>query len=78
MDEFKFVLKTLLATFILVLLMQIRVGGKSMESWTYGILAQSGVAHFVNDVAHGTVTLGRQVKDRIQEQFRKMKEPSLP
>lgn len=64
------------ATLAIIAIMQIRVGGRTMESKTYQILAQSKFADFLNDVARGTVQLGKQTKDYVEGQIKKINSPS--
>jgi hypothetical protein len=75
-DEIKFALKMFFATLAIIAIMQIRVGGRTMESKTYQILAQSKFADFLNDVARGTVQLGKQTKDYVEGQIKKINSPS--
>lgn len=71
MDEVKFVFKTLLATMVVIALMQLKVGEKTLEGKTYQILANSKFAGFLNDVARGAVELGKQAKSYAEEQLKK-------
>lgn len=70
MDELKFVFKTLLATVVVIALMQLKVGEKTIESKTYQVLAQSKFADFLNHVAVGAVELGKQAKSYAEEQLK--------
>lgn len=74
MGELKFVFKTLLATIAVIALMQLKVGEKTIESKTYQMLAQSKLADFLNDVARGSVQLGRQLKEYADQQIKELKQ----
>jgi hypothetical protein len=68
--ELKFVFKTLFATIVVIALMQLKVGEKTIESKTYQILAHSEFAEFLNHVASGAVELGKQARAYAEEQLR--------
>jgi hypothetical protein len=53
MSELFFVLKCLVFTAVLVVFMQIKVGGQSMESHAYHWLQKSNVSMYVQSVAAG-------------------------
>lgn len=53
MEELKFVLKCFLFTALLVVLMQIKVGGSSVENHSFRWLQKSGVSQYVQSVAAG-------------------------
>lgn len=69
MDEFKFIFKSFLATLALVALMQIKVGGHTIEGRAYQILAHSQIAGFLNHVAKGAVQLGRQATSYLEQKI---------
>lgn len=66
MSELFFVLKCLVFTAILVIAMQVRVGGQSLESRAYHWLQKSDVSQYVQSVAAGGAmairNLGSSVK----------------
>lgn len=55
MTEVKFVLKCFLVTCLLVVAMQIRVGGRTIESHTFRWLRYSPVSKYIQGVAAGGV-----------------------
>lgn len=75
MAELKFVFKTLLATLLIIALMQIKIGEKTIEGRVYQILAQSKFTGFLNEVAKGTVQLSRESKKYIQERIQSFNSP---
>ncbi len=60
MAEFKFIFKSLLATLVLVALMQIKLGDRTIETRAYQVLAHSEFAEFINHVAKGSIQLAQQ------------------
>lgn len=76
MDEFKFVVKTLLATILVIALMQIKVGEKTFEAKAYKVLAQSKLADFLNGVARGAVKGANELKVYLHEQIQKAEAPA--
>lgn len=66
MSEALFVLKCLAFTAVLVIFMQLKVGGASIEKHTYGWLQHSTVSQYVQSVAAGGAmairNLGSSVK----------------
>ncbi len=69
MSEFLFVLKCLVATAVLVVFMQLKVGGASIESYTFNWLRRSTVSQYIQSVAAGGImaakNLGKSVKDGV-------------
>lgn len=55
MEEFKFVMKCFVFTVVLVVLMQVRVGGHSIEAYTFHWLRKSAVSQYVQSAAAGGV-----------------------
>lgn len=53
MSEFKFVLKCMVFTMLLVMLMQVKVGRYSIENHTYRWLRTSKASEYVQSVAAG-------------------------
>jgi len=74
-DEIKFVLKTFLASLLLISLMQIKIGETTVESRAYQLAAQSKFTHFLSDVAQGAVVLGKQLKTKFDQTINKSKTP---
>ena len=74
--ELKFVIKTLIATILIVAIMQIKVGQGTIESKAYQVLAKSKVADFLNDVAQGLVRLGEQTKEQVERRIKKINAPN--
>ena len=69
--ELKFIFKCFLATLLLISLLQIKVGDKTLEGKFYQTLAQSQLTSFLSDVAHRAVHLGRQAKQEIEQKLKK-------
>jgi hypothetical protein len=69
MDELKFVLKCLAFTALLVVLMQVKVRGYSVEAYSFHWLRTSKVSHYMQSVAAGGAmavrSLGHTVKDGV-------------
>ncbi len=76
MDEIKFVLKTFLATLLLIMVLQIKVGDQTIESRAYQMAARSQLTSFIGGVARGIVELGKQAQSQINEAFKKAQKPS--
>ena len=53
MEELKFVLKCFLFTALLVVLMQVKVGGASIEAYSFHWLRKSTVSQYIQSVAAG-------------------------
>lgn len=75
MDEVKFVIKTFLATLLLIALMQIKIGDKTIETRAYQMASQSKFTYFLIDIAQGTIQLSKQLKKLIDQAFDKSKTP---
>lgn len=55
MEELKFVLKCFAATSLLIVLMQVKVGGNSIESYSFRWLQHSTASQYIQSVAAGGV-----------------------
>lgn len=75
MDEIKFVIKTFLATLLLIALLQIKIGDKTIETRAYQMASQSKFTYFLTDIAHGIIHLSKQLKSQIEQGISKSKEP---
>lgn len=53
MEELKFVLKTLAFTMVLIVLAQVKVGGATIESYTFRFLQKSTVSQYIQSAAAG-------------------------
>jgi len=60
MDALKFVLKCFFFTALLVVLMQIKVGGNTVENHSFRWLQKSGVSQYIQSVAAGGAMALRQ------------------
>ena len=69
MEELKFVVKCLVFTMLLVVLMQVKVGGYSIEAHSFHWLRKSTVSQYIQSAAAGGAmalrNLGRTVKDGV-------------
>lgn len=69
MEELKFVLKCFLFTALLVVLSQVKIGGASIEAYSFHWLRQSTVSQYIQSVAAGGAmalrNLGTTVKDGV-------------
>lgn len=65
MGDFLFVVKCLIATVVLVVILQIRVGGRTMESHTVQWIHRSAIAKTLDDVAEGAVKVGHEARVAI-------------
>lgn len=69
MDELKFVLKTFAFTCCLIVLMQVKVGGSSVETQAFHWLRHSSVSQWIQSAAAGGAmglrNLGQHVKEGI-------------
>ncbi|MNJ93529.1 hypothetical protein D3C87_112110 [compost metagenome] len=69
MEELKFVLKCFLFTALLVVMMQVKVGGTSLEQHSYRWLQRSTVSQYIQSVAAGGAmalrNLSYSVKDGV-------------
>lgn len=75
MDEIKFVIKTFLATLLLIALLQIKIDDKTIEVRAYQMASQSRFTYFLNDIARGTIHLAKQLKNQIDQGLNKSKAP---
>lgn len=71
MAELKFLFKTFLLTLLFILVLQIKIGEKTIERSTYQVLANSRFVSFLNEVAYGAVVLGKQFRDKVDETLKK-------
>lgn len=60
MEELKFVLKSLFFTAAIVVLMQVKIGGDSIENQSFHWLQKSGVSQYIQSVAAGGAMALRQ------------------
>jgi len=69
MEELKFVVKCLCFTMLLVVLMQVKVGGSSIEAHSFRWLRTSTVSQYIQSAAAGGAmalrNLGHTVKDGV-------------
>lgn len=69
MEELKFVTKCLAATALLVVLMQVKLGGESIESHSFRWLRSSTVSQYIQSAAAGGAmairSLGRTLGDGV-------------
>ena len=70
MMDFFFFVKTFALTVLIVLLMQIQVGGKSVESHALGWVQSSAVVSPLNSVAGGGAKLVRDVTRAVSASLR--------
>lgn len=69
--EMKFLIKMFLGTMILIYVMQLKVGDRTIESRAYSLLAQSKLTVFINTVAHGLIEVGQEFTDYLQLEIKK-------
>ncbi len=69
MEELKFVFKCFLFTSLMIVLMQVKVGGSSIESYTFRWLRTSSTSQFIQSAAAGGAmalrNLGVGLKDGV-------------
>ncbi|KYG60736.1 hypothetical protein [Bdellovibrio bacteriovorus] len=69
MEELKFVAKCLCFTMLLIMLMQVKIGGASIEYHSFRWLQRSTVSEYVQSAAAGGAmairNLGRTLKDGV-------------
>lgn len=69
MEELKFVLKCFCFTALLIVLMQVKVGGASIENHSFRWLQSSTVSQYIQSVAAGGAmalrSLGGSLKDGV-------------
>lgn len=69
MGDFFFVVKCFIATVVIVVLLQIKIGGRTLESQTVNWIHRSGFAHQLQDVAEGAVKAGTAGFDQAASLF---------
>ena len=69
--EMKFLFKMFLGTMIVIYVMQLKVGGRTIESRAYSLLAQSKLTSFINTVAHGLVDIAEEFKGYVESEVNK-------
>ncbi|MBO9666582.1 MAG: hypothetical protein J7501_07175 [Bdellovibrio sp.] len=67
MEEFKFVLKTLVFTMLLIVLAQVKVGGNSIESYTFRWLQRSTVSQYIQSAAAGGAMALRNLAGHVKD-----------
>jgi hypothetical protein len=71
MSEFMFVVKCFVFTAILVVMMQLRVGGSTIEAHSFHWLRRSSVSQYIQSVAAGGAmairSAGNSVRDAASE-----------
>lgn len=71
MEDLKFVLKCFAFTAVLVILMQVRVSGHSIEAYTFHWLRKSTVSQYIQGAAAGGAmalrNLGSSVKSSVTQ-----------
>lgn len=67
MEELKFVLKCFLFTALLVVLMQVKVGGASIEAYSFHWLRKSTVSQYIQSVAAGGAMAIRNLGGKVKE-----------
>ena len=63
MDAISFIFKTTLVTIAVILVMQIKWGGQTIERHTMRALTSAQIVRPLNETAHGAATLVRNVWD---------------
>lgn len=66
MDEFKFVLKCLLISCVIVIFSQTRISGETLENKAFIFFKHSDTAHWVRSAADGGVKLIREGVNKTQ------------
>lgn len=66
MDEFKFVLKCLLISCVIVIFSQTRISGETLENKAFIFFKHSDTAHWIRAAADGGVKLIREGADKTQ------------
>jgi hypothetical protein len=67
MDEVKFCLKSLAAAILVVFLLQIHVGGQTLEQHAHGWIETSPVAHYLEKVAEGATLAIRNTGKSVSQ-----------
>lgn len=69
MEELKFVAKCFVFTMLLIVLLQVKVGGYSLEAHSFHWLRKSTISQYIQSAAAGGAmalrNLGRSVKDGV-------------
>lgn len=68
MQEAWFALKILILSVLIVLVLQIKFGSKSLEDHTLTLAARSGIVESLQGVVKGTTEIFGDIKKRIEEQ----------
>ncbi|UOF00308.1 hypothetical protein [Bdellovibrio reynosensis] len=70
MEELKYILKCFCFTALLIVLMQVKVGGTSMEEHSFRWLRSSTVSEYIQSAAAGGAmalrSLGKTLKDGVE------------
>lgn len=69
MGDFFFVAKCFVLTLFVVVLLQIKVGGRTLESHTVNWIHRSGFVHQLQDVAEGAVKAGKSGTREVASLF---------
>jgi hypothetical protein len=67
MSEFLFVLKCLVFTAVLVIMMQLKVGGVTIEDYSYHWLRKSTVSQYIQSAAAGGAMALRNLSHSVKE-----------
>ncbi|NUN06434.1 MAG: hypothetical protein HUU57_11805 [Bdellovibrio sp.] len=67
MEELKFVTKCLLFSALLIVLMQVKIGGVSVESHSFHWLRTSTVSQYIQSAAAGGAIALRNLGESVQE-----------
>jgi hypothetical protein len=71
MNEFFFVIKSLIMTVVLILLMQIKIGKQTVEQHSLNWLHESTATQALRGVADGAVSVGESSYDWLHRAFEK-------
>ena len=69
LSELFFVVKTFLITAAVVLLMQLDVGGQSLETRGYQFFTQSGVSTTLNSIAQGAIKVSKETWEWVTKKY---------
>src|SRR5690606_34334297 len=78
MMDLMFFIKTLVLTLLVVMLLQIEVGGKSLETQAMSFMHDSQVTRPLNDVASGAAELVRDLAKKISSGINSNAEKAKP
>lgn len=70
MLDFIFFIKTLAMTIVLVIFLQIQVGGRTLEDYMHNWIQTSWAAAPLNETAHNAAQIVRDVVAKVQSQVR--------